>query len=89
MIVQAGWIDIDTPVEKRTTISKIDGTIYQLVRYVRQMKKQMILIYQYILHYGNDMDFIPDLKYIFFDLLSSIFVSLFLPFIVLSLGHVG
>ena len=32
VIVQAGWIDIDTPIDKRTTISKIDGTIYQLVR---------------------------------------------------------
>jgi hypothetical protein len=33
VIVQAGWIDIDTPVDKRTTISKIDGTVYQLVRW--------------------------------------------------------
>ena len=32
-VVQAGWIDIDTPVDQRTTISKIDGTIYQLVRW--------------------------------------------------------
>ena len=34
VVVQAAWIDMDTPVEKRTTISKIDGTIYQLVRTV-------------------------------------------------------
>lgn len=33
-VVKAGWIDIDTPVDQRTTISKIDGTIYQLVRCV-------------------------------------------------------
>ena len=32
VIVQAGWIDTDTPLDKRTTISKIDGTVYQLVR---------------------------------------------------------
>lgn len=31
--VHAGWIDIDTPVDKRTTISKVDGTVYQLVRW--------------------------------------------------------
>jgi hypothetical protein len=29
---RADWIDIDTPINKRTTKSKIDGTVYQLVR---------------------------------------------------------
>jgi hypothetical protein len=31
-IVTAGWIDVDTPLGKRTTTSFVDGTTYQLVR---------------------------------------------------------
>jgi hypothetical protein len=31
--IHAGWIDIDTPLDKRTTVSMIDGTTYQLVRF--------------------------------------------------------
>lgn len=33
-VIQAGWIDMDTPLDKRTTKSFIDGTTYQLVRTV-------------------------------------------------------
>ncbi len=29
--VQAGWVDEDTPEDKRTTLSLIDGTEYELV----------------------------------------------------------
>lgn len=29
---QASWIDIDTPLDKRTTVSFVDGTTYELVR---------------------------------------------------------
>ena len=29
---QCGWIDPDTPLDKRTTTSFIDGTVYHLVR---------------------------------------------------------
>ena len=35
MIVSANWIDIDTPLDKRTTTSLVDGSIYHLVRYFR------------------------------------------------------
>lgn len=31
-LVMASWIDIDTPLEKYTTQSLVDGTIYHLVR---------------------------------------------------------
>jgi hypothetical protein len=31
-LVLAGWIDVDTPLEKYTTRSLVDGTIYHLVR---------------------------------------------------------
>jgi hypothetical protein len=33
-VVRAGWIDMDTPLAKRTTKSFVDGTTYQLVRTV-------------------------------------------------------
>lgn len=29
---EASWIDIDTPLEKRTTTSFVDGATYELVR---------------------------------------------------------
>jgi hypothetical protein len=31
-VARAGWIDIETPLNKRTTTSLIDGTEYHLVR---------------------------------------------------------
>jgi hypothetical protein len=30
-VIRAGWIDMDTPLDKRTTKSFVDGTTYQLV----------------------------------------------------------
>jgi hypothetical protein len=31
-VARAGWIDIETPLDKRTTTSLVDGTEYHLVR---------------------------------------------------------
>jgi hypothetical protein len=31
-VARAGWIDIETPLDKRTTTSLVDGTEYTLVR---------------------------------------------------------
>ena len=33
--VSAGFIDMDTPLDKRTTTSLIDGTVYHLVSFAR------------------------------------------------------
>jgi hypothetical protein len=33
-VVNAGWIDIETPLDRRTTTSLVDGTVYHLVRTV-------------------------------------------------------
>jgi len=37
-LTKAGWIDPDTPEDKRTTRSFVDGTVYDLVR----QKKEII-----------------------------------------------
>ena len=33
-IAEAGFVDMDTPMDKRTTTSLVDGTVYHLVSYV-------------------------------------------------------
>jgi hypothetical protein len=32
VLVSAEWVDIETPLDKRTTTSRVDGTVYHLVR---------------------------------------------------------
>jgi hypothetical protein len=34
-VARAGFIDIETPLDKRTTTSQVDGTTYHLVRTIQ------------------------------------------------------
>lgn len=40
--VSADFIDLDTPLNKRTTVSQIDGTVYHLVRTKRTNKCMLV-----------------------------------------------